>query len=157
MRSILYFSILPALLVLLSSCQECEDCLEYDNEPYVRIRFFQKSDLSSVNVGILEINQMSVSDVIWFQDTTHEFVLPLSMNHDESRFSMVFSYPADSTIHTDSISILYERKIERTVENYMQVNNYFTEISEYSFDSVSLVCKDTEICKSNEAIINIYF
>lgn len=156
MRSIIKFSI--SVLVLLASCQNCEDCLEYDNEPYVRIRFFQKSDLSSADVAILEINQLDGSDIIWYQDTTHEFVLPLSMNLDESQFAFVFAYPSNSTIHTDSLSILYERKLERTIENYMQVNNYFTEISKYTFDSVSLVCKDTSgLCKSNEAIINIYF
>lgn len=157
MRSIfkLIFLLLPGLLL---SCEECTDCLEYDNEPYVKMRFFQKSDLSVADVAILEVNGLDGSDIIWYQDTTNEFILPLSMNANESFITLTYAYPTDSSFHYDSMEIGYERKLERTIENYMQVNNYFTEILYHSFDSLTLKCKDSEgNCKSNEAVINIYF
>jgi len=157
MRQILSASFLFFVLFLVS-CEDCKDCLEYDNEPFVRIRFFQKSNLAPVDVAILEINNLNGADIIWYQDTTHEFVLPLSMNQDESPIVITYAYPTDSTIYSDSLNISYQRKLEQTIENFMQVNLYFTQINEYSFDSVNLVCKDAlETCKSNDAIVNIYF
>lgn len=149
--------ILILLAGVLFSCNECEDCLEYDEEPFIKLRFFEKSNLSNASVAILAVNGLDGSEIVWFQDTTNEFTLPLSMNEDASIFKLTWTYPADSSIHFDSLDIGYQRKMERTVDNYMQVNNYFTEILGHSFDSLSLICTDTLACKSNEAIVNIYF
>jgi len=121
------------------------------------LRFYKKSNLSSASVAILEVNGLDGREIVWFQDTTNEFTLPLSMNEDVSIFKLTWAYPADSSIHFDSLDIGYQRQMERTIENYMQVNNYFTEILGHSFDSLSLICTDTLACKSNEAIVNIYF
>ena len=122
------------------------------------MRFFEKATLAPANVAIMEINGLEGSDIIWYQDTTNEFVLPLSMNQNESDISMVFAYPADSSIHSGEMLIMYERSIERTVENYARVDCFYTEVSAFSFDSLGIVCKDTTgLCKSNDAVINIYF
>ncbi len=144
--------------VLFFSCEECSDCLSYSNEPYVKLRFFTKIDLLPASVEILEINENLGSDVPGFENIANEFLLPLSMNDDFSNFIITYSNPADSTFYLDSMDISYARKLESTADDYIGINCYFTTVLEYSFDSLSLECKDTlGNCKSNEAVINIFF
>ncbi len=148
----------PFMLLSVLACEESTPDLEYANEPYVTLRFFTKIDLLPASVGILEINEISGDELINFQDTTSEFLLPLSMNDDFSKFIIIYSHPADSTIHLDSMDVSYTRRIENTPENYVDVNCYFTQVLESSFDSLSFICIDTlGICKSNESVINVYF
>ena len=140
------------------SCEECTECLNYDNEPYVKLRFFTKSDLQPASVEILEINEYLGSDVPGFESIASEFLLPLSMNDDFSNFVITYSNPADSTFYLDSMDISYTRRIESTSEDYVDIICYFTTVFEYSFDSLSLICKDTlGNCKSNEAVIYVFF
>ena len=146
------------MLLFVIACEESSPDMEYANEPYVTLRFFTKIDLQPANVGILEINEIFGDELIGFQDTTSEFLLPLSMNNDFSKFTITYSHHADSTIHSDSMDVFYTRRIEITSETYVDVNCYYTQVLENSFDSLSLICKDTlGICKSNESVINVYF
>lgn len=143
---------------LLSRCSTCMDCTTFDNEPYVNMEFRDRGTGELINVRILEINQQESALFDRYLDTTSTFILPLSMNQNVSQFQIEYSNPSDSSLHSSSFQISYERRFERTPENNLRVNCYGTMLDTFEPDSVLLICNDTlGICFSNEADLRIYF
>ena len=152
---------LLGLLIVIgtSGCTPCNDCEPSDDEPYVKLEFFKKSDLETVNVAIREFNGQAGEDIIYYQDTASQFILPLSMSSDSSLIVLTYVSSDDyDTEITDSVYISYDRIFETTPKNIVQIVTDNTQIINHSFDSLALVCKDTlGICISNESTIKAYF
>jgi hypothetical protein len=142
-----------------SACNPCNDCKPSDDEPYVNVEFFKKSNLETINVAIREFNGQAGEEIIYYQDTTSQFILPLSMSSDSSLIILTYVSSDDYDTHiTDSIYISYDRIFETTPKNIVQIVTDNTRIINHSFDSLALVCKDTlGICISNESTIKAYF
>lgn len=81
------------------------------------------------------------------------------MNADMSSVSFTYSPTSDySELFIDTLLISYERSFSVSEKNYVDMICSYTEVLDFSFDSVSVVCTDTlGICNSNETIIKVYF
>jgi len=123
------------------------------------VQFFQKSDLSTANVAIREFNGQAGDEIIYYQDTTNQFILPLSMSADSSLIILTYVSSEDYEQQiTDSIYVSYVRTFETSPKNIVQMVTGNTQIINHTFDSLALVCKDTVgICLSNESTIKAYF
>ena len=138
----------------------CEDCgTPLEKEPYVRINFFQMSNLSSANVVVHTFNGQDATEISYFQDTTNEYVLPLSMHSDLSEIILTYASSSDfETEYSDTLLIEYDREFLTNPENYVLVIGLGTSVLEHTLDSLAFTCKDTlGICNSNESKIKAYF
>ena len=142
-----------------SGCFTCEDCVPTDDEPYVNLQFFRKSDLSAVSVAIREFNGKPGEEIIYYQDTTSQFILPLSMYADSSMIILKYVSSDNYDVELiDTIGISYERTLKTNPKNIVELNDLNTQVLIHTFDSLVLVCKDTlGICKSNESTIKAFF
>jgi len=147
------------LVLITSSCNECENCDTYDKELYVNLEFYRFKDQTPARVVISEINQLNATNITYFQDTASIYLLPLSMNADLSSVAFMYSPASDySELFNDTLLISYERSFSVSEKNYVDMIGSFTEVLDFSFDSVSVVCTDTlGVCYSNETIIKVYF
>ena len=142
----------------LSSCNECTDCEPFNEEPYLKIRFYNQADSSKKVIIIDSVNQDYVSEFRHFQDTTYEFRFALDMHHDTSVYQMVYRDTSNlSTYLTNEIIVTYNREFLRRDDNYIIVE---CDLDAFTTDlSASiLICNDnsTTECISNEAIANTY-
>lgn len=151
--------ILTILYTGLSGCFNCEECGPTDDEPYVNLHFYRKSDLSPVSVAIREFNGRLGEEILYFQDTTSQFILPLSMSADSSMIILKYISSDNYELEiTDTIEISYERIIETTPKNIVELSSQNTQVLIHTFDSLVLICKDTlGICNSNESTIQAFF
>ena len=153
---------LLALLIIvpfLLSCQEeCVDCLNYDNEPYVNVQFLNQVDSSLLSVLILEYNDQEGENIQFFADTASSFIFPISMNDDESEIRFSYSTAPDfATVFRDSLFISYTRSVVRDERNFVNVICQNTELISNTFVTSTFVCGDTlGICRSNEAILRVF-
>lgn len=153
------FPVFVLILAFISGCN-CEECGEpAENEPYVKLRFFRKTDISSANVAIREFNGIAGAEIRQFQDTTNEFQLPLSTQDDESFIILTYADASDYEIEfVDTIHLSYVRDFEYTPKNFVQVVGNGTEVLFHTMDSLSLTCSDTlNICNSNETVLRAFF
>lgn len=159
-RSIFVKILLLVISVLfLICCSDCENCDKFDKEPFVTLKFYRKADLSLSVVAIAEINRLDATSITYYQDTTSEYILPLSITADLSPFLLTYTPASDYTqVFTDSLIIAYERHFITNEKNYVEVICQFTKVLESSFDSVYVVCADPiGKCNSNETTIKVYF
>ena len=142
----------------MSACEDCGDCLNYDNEPYVPVEFLNKVDSTLVNVAIMEFNSQEAGQISFFMDTTSSFLFPLSMEGDESFISFAYSLSPDfSTTESDTLIFSYERTLSSDERNFVNVVCSKTELSFSSFDQAIFICRDTlGICNSNESVLRIF-
>lgn len=147
------------IAVVFNACIPCDDCEPTDDEPYVNLQFYTKSDLNPASVAIRRFNEKPGEEILYFQDTTSSFILPLSMWADSSMIILDYVYSPDYEQHlTDSIYISYEHDYVTSPKNIVEIITSNPKIISHSFDSLVLVCKDTVgICKSNESTIKAYF
>lgn len=140
-------------------CITCDDCEPSEDEAFVNVQFFKKSNLGAANVAIREINGQLGDEITYYQDTTSQFILPLSMSSDSSLIILTYVSSDNYDLEiTDSIHISYNRTFETSPKNIVQMVTDNTQIINHSFDSLALVCKDTVgICLSNESTIKAYF
>ena len=138
------------------SCNDCSNCEPFTEEPYVLVRFYSAVDSSSTNIIIDSVNQTPAAGLRHFQDTTYEYKFPLNMHEDISNFDLVFRYEAnpDSVIY-HSITFYYIRQFRRRDDNYVVSECNLTEIQS-SIEAYNWVCKEEEICISNEAKASFY-
>ena len=106
-----------------------------------------------------EFNGKAGEEISYYQDTTSEFLLPLSMWSDSSLIILTYVSSDDYDLEIiDSIQLSYERTYETTEKNLVELNSYKTQIASHTFDSLILICGDTlGICKSNESTIKAFF
>lgn len=139
------------------SCEDCGQPLE--KEPYVKINFSRMSSLASTDVVVRTFNGQDATEISYFQDTTNEYVLPLSMHSDQSEIILTYAATSDfETEYSDTILIEYEREFITDPLNFVQVIGLSTAVLEHTLDSLAFSCKDTlGICNSNESKIKAYF
>ena len=154
--------ILALLLVIatgLSGCYTCEDCEPIDDEPYVNLHFYSKASGTAIAVAIREFNSQPGEEILYYQDTTDKFILPLDMWSDSS--FVVLKYVSSEDYEQeiiDSLHLMYERSLETTEKNFVKMVDLNTSVIDHTFDSLVLVCKDTVgICTSNESTLKVYF
>lgn len=113
---------------------------------------------SKINAGMIKINEVSSLDddnrSIVFRDSAKNdsltlFRFPLSMNKDESAFSI------DIQGNKNQISFAYTRTIDKAGDQIL-VHALNLEVIDYSYDSVKVNCGNSS-CLSNETHVNIYF
>jgi hypothetical protein len=139
------------------SCDDCKDCEPFTQEPFLEVRFLNKTDSSKRIIIIDSVNQVYGKDLRHFKDTTSIYNFPLDMHHDTSVFQLVYrDTSALQTPLTDSIIIIYSREIIRREDNYFIVECDLDSFK--AFGEATLVCKDTTSseCLSNEAYAKIY-
>ncbi len=142
----------------ISSCDECNDCDPFTEEPFLKIRFYNQVDSSKRVIIIDTVNQLNVRDFRHFQDTTYEFKFPLDMHHDTAVYQMVYRDTSNlTTFLTNEITVIYSRQFLRRDDNYIIVE---CNLDSFTADlaSFTLICKDnsTTECISNEAVANTY-
>jgi len=104
-------------------------------------------------------NGQDAAEISYFQDTTNEYVLPLSMHSDQSEIILTYASTSDfETEYSDTILISYKRSFMSDPLNFAQLIGLDTNILEHTMDSLAFSCKDTlGICNSNESKIKAYF
>jgi len=154
LKKYLHITILASLL----SCEDCQDCMNYDHESYVNVQFLNQSDSALINVAILEFNNQQAEAITFFSDTTSSFLFPLSMNEDESHISFVYSLSPDfQTVKSDSLVFTYSRSLVRDERNYVNVVCTGTQLVFSTLNQSVFVCRDTlGICNSNESVLRIF-
>lgn len=135
--------IILAIALAVSSCNDCQDCVEFTAEPVMNLQFLNEVDDGAKTVIIDSVNFMSTSVSRHLDDTSSVFKLPLNMNADESEFYLVFRDATnDSLTYSGTLNISYERMYERRNDNFVIVNCLVNSVTG-NFDNLSLYCADS--------------
>lgn len=159
--------ILAIVIVLLGfwvvSCNDCNNCEPFTEEPNVLVRFYNFPDTSSADttrrvIIIDSVNLISTESLRHFNDTTHSFKFPLDMNNDISEFKLVYRDTSDlGNYLTNTVTIAYNREFVRRDDNYIVVQCDITNFNS-DFTDHNLECKesDNNQCISNDAKASLY-
>jgi hypothetical protein len=141
-----------------SSCEECLTCESFNEEPFLKVRFFNQADSSKRVIIIDSVNQIFGQELKHFQDTTYEYRFALDMHHDTSVYHMVYRDTSNLTTYlANEIMVIYSRQFLSRDDNYIIVecnlDSFTADFAEYE-----LICKDSSNieCISNEAVAKIY-
>lgn len=146
------------LIVLNVSCSDCTNCEPFTEEPYVLVRFYNAADSSKRILVIDSVNQTPAAGLRHFNDTTWEFRFPLNMHEDISTFDIVArdTTDHDSIIYNHFIKFEYTRQFVRRDDNYIVTECDLISL-EANFTGLSLICKEEEVCISNDAKASLYY
>ena len=147
-------------LLAFTQCNTCDNCKPIAEEPFIKIRFYNKVDSTKHVVIIDSINHKWAGRYSNFQDTVNTYQLPLNMNEDVSNFVISYRDTADIANHlTNTLSITYQRAyLKRTDNNIIQQNRVILSDVTSDFEKFNLLCGDSLqlICITNEALFQVY-
>ena len=154
---------LVVILLFLSgwwvACSDCADCLPFEDEPYVTIRFLNPADSSFHYIIVHTVNGMAASELRHFSDTTYQYKFPLNMHADSSLFALTYSDTASgSPLQNAVITSWYSRQYVRRADNFIVVQCFLDSLAT-DLGPLYLKCKSNpdSTCISNEATVTIYF
>jgi hypothetical protein len=147
---------LIAFSSLITSCAECENCIQPRLDPFVDVSFFSYETRAAVRVNIDSINGRPSSEVVFGDTVLATYRFPLNMNDTTSIYYFSFTkFDEPEVKFYDTLALAYTLTPFQENE-FIRLEASNLQILSHSFDSVSVNFRN-QLRISNETTIRIFY